>query len=205
MFVCVAVFFFFEMQRTYGKKKTDEAGVVAAAPLSPPKKKKSVWAGFVGLKRRPAFCASSSSSSSSVSGAAALSDDGEDEEEEQAFLDSELTYCEYCRMRYSRGIAADETLHRRHCKRFRFGEKWPSGLKEVGSVVRNYPDGTRVVYVAEVDNMKDDSAPKRVMEVVDLELGFAGKLCLCLFVFFFFKFPILILRWGCAWRRVNEK
>jgi hypothetical protein len=159
----------FVMQRTYGKKKVVEiakdSGVTP--PLSPPRKK-SVWAGFVGLKRfkvqTPATIASS----------VHLSDDGEDEEEEQAFLDSELTYCEYCRMRYSRGVASDEALHKRHCKRFRFGEKWPSGSRELGTIVKNYPDGTRVVFVPDVDNMKDDSVPKRVMEVVDLELGFVG-------------------------------
>ncbi len=155
--------------RTYSrKKKPDEASTTAVSglpPLSPPKKK-SVWSGFGLKKRKPPV-------RSAVGNASELDDDGEDEEEEeQAFLElgqRPASDCEYCRMRYSRGLAEEERLHKRYCKRFRFGEKWTGSC----SVVKNFADGTRVVVVPHVDSQRDDSAAKRVMEVVDLELGFS--------------------------------
>jgi hypothetical protein len=151
------------MLRTYSKKKTKpEESRDALPPLSPPKKK-SVWAGF-GLKRRQPPRAA----------AAALEydEDGEDEEEEQACLalgQQPMRDCAYCRMRFCRGVSSEETLHTRYCKRFRFGQKWSGAC----TAVQHYADGTRVVVVPRADEQREDSAARRVMEVVDLELGFS--------------------------------
>ncbi len=154
------------MLKTYSKKKKPDESVAALPPLSPPKKK-SLWAGF-GLKRRQPARAAAAAGATTLE----CDEDGEDEEEEQACLElgqQPMTDCSYCRMRYCKGVSSDEALHKRYCKRFRFGQKW-SGA---GTAVQHYADGTRVVVVPRADEQREDSAARRVMEVVDLELGFS--------------------------------
>lgn len=104
----------------------------------------------------------------------------------QSYLDDGvLERCNLCQMRYSRGVAEDESLHRRHCKRFRLGVKWPSGE---GDMLRSFPDGSRLVVTTHMTaavscgrnvcslprwGLMALAQVRDALEVVDTELGFA--------------------------------
>ena len=174
--------------QTYSRKKRVDSGS-PAVPISPPQKK-TVWSGFlVGKKQKKTAVSPAAQPHPHVDLAVGRyggddddDDIGQDEEDvssrtEQSFLDLEekgmtVEKCTHCGMRYSKGVKSDEAVHRRHCKRFRRGEKWPMSL---GEIQRSYPDGTSIVRVVNVDGERSDGAAKGVMEIVDLELGFADS------------------------------
>lgn len=95
---------------------------------------------------------------------------------EQTFLDLRknalgVEVCSICQMRYSKGVGIDEALHKQHCQMFRKGVKWPKD-SVFAETVQNYTDGCRVVKVESVNDVRSDSVIKKVLQVVDTELGF---------------------------------
>jgi hypothetical protein len=152
---------------TYSRKKPagEQPDPPVPVPLSPPKKK----AGLLGFFTRT----NSSSNNNSLPIAPPnhskvpntrkkqYSDDDDEDDDvprsspqfEQSYLDEVLEKCNVCQMRYSKGVAGDEALHKRHCKRFLEGVKWPSNE---GEVLRSFPDGTSIVFTERISSAVRD-------------------------------------------------
>lgn len=153
---------------TYSRKKPvgEQPDPPVPVPLSPPSKKKAGLLGF--------FTRTNNSSNNNNLPIAPpnhskvpntrkkqYSDDDEDDhgpqsspQFEQSYLDEVLEKCNVCQMRYSKGVVGDEALHKRHCKRFLEGVKWPSNE---GEVLRSFSDGTSIVFTERISSAVRDA------------------------------------------------
>ena len=150
------------MKRTYSRKRADDV-VEDHRSLSPPPKASS-W-----LK-------SKSKASEEPKQTKKAKKDSVPNGYVQSYLDISkkglgVEVCSICHMRYSKGVALDESIHRDHCKVFRNGVKWPKGLA-CATTIQNYSDGAKLVKVENVSDLRADSVVKKAMELADSELGF---------------------------------